>query len=79
MYNSGNVLRSDGRTYGEISKAGLLIGLLLGVLVMFGGFIISERPLLVGFMGFIGTTILTTLWFVISAGFYDLANYFIDN
>lgn len=75
----GNVLRSDGRTYGEIAKAGLFIGLILGVIGMFMGFIISQKPVLAGFVGLVGTTILTILYYVISAGIYDLENYLIDN
>lgn len=76
----GAVLRSDGRKYSDIFKAGAFWGLIFGVL----GFIISlfmgaENPLIRGFLTFVSAFFSIEITFLLGAFIYDLSNEFIDN
>jgi len=69
----GAILRSDGRTYGEIAKGGLLWGLFVGLIVLIIS-IFTGFTLLGVIMSFFGGVIGTVLVFVVQAGIYDLVN-----
>lgn len=73
----GAVLRSDGRTYGDIAKGGLLWGIIVGIIMviisLFTGFNFLENIL-----SFIGGVIGTMLTLIVGAGIYDLMNLVID-
>ncbi len=76
----GAVLRSDGRDYGEIAKAGFFWGLILGVLGFIGVLIAgTPTPMATGFLTLISSLVGIPLSFLIMAGMYDISNYFIDN
>jgi len=71
----GAILRSDGRTYGEIAKGGALWGLFIGVIALIISlFIPSSIPVLRSILSLIGGIIGTVLYFIIGAGIYDLVN-----
>jgi len=74
----GAILRSDGRSYGEIAKGGVLWGLFIGVIALIIS-IFTGAALFGIILSLIGGMIGTMLYFILGAGIYDLVNSMINS
>ncbi|GAI34893.1 unnamed protein product [marine sediment metagenome] len=74
----GAILRSDGRSYGEIAKGGFLWGLFIGVIALIIS-IFAQFTILGITASLISGIIGTILYFILGAGIYDLVNSMINS